>query len=160
MQRPAELLVAQRPQIGAMWAGTTRARADQERNSRSATGRQLNAHRLRLTPARRAPKHKRNGDCGRENKVAAQRRYEVSRESLLVAERTMTSILHEIPASERPRERLKSHGPRALSSAELLAILVGSGSRGNSAVGIGHEILASARGSLRRLSAQPVATLT
>jgi len=72
----------------------------------------------------------------------------------------MTSILHEIPASERPRERLKSHGPRALSSAELLAILVGSGSRGNSAVGIGHEILASARGSLRRLSAQPVATLT
>lgn len=61
---------------------------------------------------------------------------------------------------ERPRERLKSHGARALSSAELLAILLGSGSEGNSAIGMGHEILASAQGSLRRLSAQPVAALT
>jgi DNA repair protein RadC len=72
----------------------------------------------------------------------------------------MSSLLHELPTSERPRERLKSHGARALSSAELIAILVGSGSQGISAVGIGHEILASSRGSLRRLSSQPVATLT
>ncbi|HEY8164480.1 MAG TPA: DNA repair protein RadC [Gemmatimonadaceae bacterium] len=72
----------------------------------------------------------------------------------------MSSLLHELPTSERPRERLKSHGARALSSAELIAILVGSGSQGISAVGIGHEILASAHGSLRRLSAQPVAALT
>src|SRR6476619_4454642 len=72
----------------------------------------------------------------------------------------MTYNLHEIPEGERPRERLKSHGARALSSAELLAILLGSGSEKNSAIGIGHEILASARGSLRRLSAQPVAALT
>src|SRR4026208_315195 len=72
----------------------------------------------------------------------------------------MAYSLHEIPAAERPRERLKTHGPRALSSAELLAILLGSGSEKNSAIGIGHEILASARGSLRRLSAQPVAALT
>ena len=66
------------------------------------------------------------------------------------------SMIRELPASERPRERLKSHGARALSSAELLAILLGSGSEGNSAIGIGHEILASSSGSLRRLSAQPV----
>jgi DNA repair protein RadC len=72
----------------------------------------------------------------------------------------MSSLLHELPTSERPRERLKSHGARALSSAELIAILVGSGSQGISAVGIGHEILASSRGSLRRLSSQPVAALT
>src|SRR5678810_264946 len=72
----------------------------------------------------------------------------------------MAYSLHEVPANERPRERLKSHGPRALSSAELLAILLGSGSEKNSAIGIGHEILASAHGSLRRLSAQPVAALT
>ncbi len=72
----------------------------------------------------------------------------------------MTYSIREIPASERPRERLKSHGARALSSAELIAILLGSGSEKNSAIGIGHEILASARGSLRRLSAQPVAALT
>lgn len=70
------------------------------------------------------------------------------------------SVLRELPAAEKPRERLKSHGARALSSAELLAILLGSGSEGHSAMQIGHEILASSRGSLRRLSSQPVAALT
>lgn len=72
----------------------------------------------------------------------------------------MASSIRELPSSERPRERLKSHGARALSSAELLAILLGTGSEGNSAIGIGHQILSSARGSLRRLSSQPVAALT
>jgi len=72
----------------------------------------------------------------------------------------MSSSIRELPSSERPRERLKSHGPRALSSSELLAVLLGSGSLGKSAVHLGHEILGSAHGSLRRLSAQPVAALT
>ena len=72
----------------------------------------------------------------------------------------MSSVIMELPSTERPRERLKSHGARALSSPELLAILLGSGSEKHSAMSLGHEILASARGSLRRLSAQPVAALT
>lgn len=72
----------------------------------------------------------------------------------------MASTLNAIRSDERPRERLKLHGARALSSSELLAILIGSGFEGNSAVRIGHDILASARGSLRRLSSQPVAALT
>jgi len=72
----------------------------------------------------------------------------------------MASSIRELPSSERPRERLKSHGARALSSAELLAILLGTGSEGNSAMGIGHQILTTSRGSLRRLSSQPVASLT
>ncbi len=72
----------------------------------------------------------------------------------------MSSSIRELPSSERPRERLKSHGARALSSSELLAILLGSGSFGRSAVHLGHEILASSHGSLRRLSSQPVAALT
>ena len=72
----------------------------------------------------------------------------------------MSSIIRELPTNERPRERLKSHGARALSSTELLAILLGSGSEKNSAIHLGHNILASARGSLRRLSSQPVAALT
>ena len=72
----------------------------------------------------------------------------------------MTSLIHELPSNERPRERLKSHGARALSSSELLAILLGSGSEKHSASHLGHEILASAHGSLRRLSSQPVASLT
>jgi len=38
------------------------------------------------------------------------------------------------PAAERPRERLRCRGPQALSDAELLALVVGSGVRGQSAV--------------------------
>jgi DNA repair protein RadC len=72
----------------------------------------------------------------------------------------MSSSIRELPASERPRERLKSHGARALSSAELVAVLLGSGSGGNSAIKIAHEVLGSAHGSLRRLSSQPVAAIT
>ena len=71
----------------------------------------------------------------------------------------LSSLVQELPSRERPRERLKSHGARALSSSELIAILLGSGFAGHSAVRIAHEILASAHGSLRRLSAQPVAAL-
>jgi hypothetical protein len=48
------------------------------------------------------------------------------------------------PASERPRERLLAQGPAALSDAELLALLLGSGSAGASA-------LDHARGALQRL---------
>jgi len=43
---------------------------------------------------------------------------------------------------ERPRERLLAHGPGALSDAELLAILLGTGVRGKSAVDLGRELLA------------------
>ena len=38
------------------------------------------------------------------------------------------------PASERPRERLRAQGAAALSETELLALLLGSGSRGASAL--------------------------
>ena len=68
--------------------------------------------------------------------------------------------IREMPRSERPRERLKDLGAQALSSAELLAILVGSGAGRRSALGLGHDILAGSHGSLRRLAAQPVAALT
>ena len=40
------------------------------------------------------------------------------------------------PEAERPRERLLRHGAEALSSAELLAILLRTGTRGQSAVGL------------------------
>lgn len=68
--------------------------------------------------------------------------------------------IRELPRLERPRERLKHHGSHALSSAELLAIVLGTGGRGQSALGLGQQVLANASGSLRRLAAQPVAALT
>ncbi|MCX5764742.1 MAG: DNA repair protein RadC [Gemmatimonadetes bacterium] len=68
--------------------------------------------------------------------------------------------IHELPRTERPRERLKSLGAHALSSAELLAILIGTGTAGRSALAVAHDALATTAGSLRRLSTQPVAGLT
>jgi DNA repair protein RadC len=72
----------------------------------------------------------------------------------------MPLTIRELPTAERPRERLRTHGAQALSSSELIAILLGSGSEGRSALGIGQEILSTCRGSLRLLAAQPVAALT
>jgi DNA repair protein RadC len=68
--------------------------------------------------------------------------------------------IRELPRSDRPRERLIHLGAQALGTAELLAILVGSGSRRRSALQLGHEMLAASDGSLRRLGARPVAALT
>jgi DNA repair protein RadC len=68
--------------------------------------------------------------------------------------------IRELPRSDRPRERLVDLGAHALSTAELLAIVLGAGARGRSALGLGHEILSAAQGSLRRLATQPVAALT
>jgi DNA repair protein RadC len=73
----------------------------------------------------------------------------------------MTSLsIRELPRSDRPRERLVDLGAHALSTAELLAIVLGAGGRGRSALGLGHDILRAANGSLRRLATQPVASLT
>jgi DNA repair protein RadC len=47
-----------------------------------------------------------------------------------------------------------------LSVAELLAIVLGSGTGGRSALSVGEAILARAEGSLRRIAAEPVAALT
>lgn len=68
--------------------------------------------------------------------------------------------IREMPRTDRPRERLVDLGANALSTAELLAIVVGSGGRGRSALRIGQDILTSVQGSLRRLAMRPVGELT
>jgi len=47
----------------------------------------------------------------------------------------------DIPTDERPRERLKKSGPESLNTAELLAILVRTGVKGESAVQLGQRLL-------------------
>lgn len=54
------------------------------------------------------------------------------------------------PRSERPREKLLEQGADALSDAELLALLLGSGVRGRSAVDLARALIADF-GSLREL---------
>ncbi|MGI8546394.1 MAG: RadC family protein [Gemmatimonadaceae bacterium] len=68
--------------------------------------------------------------------------------------------IRELPSTERPRERLKQHGPHALSAIELVAILFGSGSEGRSSLDLAREVLGASQGSLRRLASRPVASLT
>ncbi len=73
---------------------------------------------------------------------------------------TLPLTIRELPRSDRPRERLVDLGAHALSTAELLAIVIGSGGRGRSALRIGEDILGFAGGSLRRLASRPVPELT
>ncbi|HET7756364.1 MAG TPA: DNA repair protein RadC [Steroidobacteraceae bacterium] len=54
------------------------------------------------------------------------------------------------PQRERPREKLLERGAHALSDAELLALLIGSGSRGRSAVELARDLIGDF-GSLREL---------
>lgn len=50
------------------------------------------------------------------------------------------------PVDERPREKLLARGAESLSIAELLGVLLGSGTRGCSAVDLGRTLLADAGG--------------
>ena len=68
--------------------------------------------------------------------------------------------IRELAATERPRERLRTLGPHALSAAELLAVVVGSGTGGGSALDVAWRVLDHAGGSLRRVASEPVASLT
>ena len=52
---------------------------------------------------------------------------------------------------DRPREKLQLQGRRSLSDAELIAILIGSGSRSESAVELSKRILTSCNNDLNRL---------
>ncbi|QNJ98019.1 RadC family protein [Constantimarinum furrinae] len=53
--------------------------------------------------------------------------------------------------NDRPREKLLQKGASVLSNAELIAILIGSGSRNESAVSLSKRILASAKNNLIEL---------
>jgi len=58
------------------------------------------------------------------------------------AHRTASRSVRDLPAAERPRERLDLRGPGGLSAAELIAVVWGTGSGGRSAVDLAEEALA------------------
>ena len=64
----------------------------------------------------------------------------------------------ELPADERPRERLLRLGPQALTTAELLAILLRTGTQREGVMQIAGRLLAEHQG-LRGLAAADLATL-
>lgn len=67
-----------------------------------------------------------------------------------------SSLIADMPRDERPRERLLMHGPEPLSDAELLALLIGTGVRGKSAVQLARELL---RDGFRQLGRRDIAEL-
>jgi DNA repair protein RadC len=60
---------------------------------------------------------------------------------------------------DRPREKLYSKGTSSLSDAELLAILIGSGTKNRSAVDLGRELLSLAGNNLNSLGKLGIADL-
>jgi DNA repair protein RadC len=57
--------------------------------------------------------------------------------------------------ADRPRERLWSLGPAALTTAELLAVLIGTGGAGQGVLLLASRLLELGEGSLRRLAQRP-----
>ena len=75
-------------------------------------------------------------------------------------DRKQNLTVKEWDAEDRPREKLIAKGKKELTNAELLAILIGSGSVGQSAVGLAKEILHSNDNNLSLLSRKGIKELT
>lgn len=67
--------------------------------------------------------------------------------------------IKEWAVEDRPREKLMLNGPRSLSDAELLAILIGSGNLNESAVELTRRILTSVGNDLNELSRKSIDSL-
>lgn len=70
-----------------------------------------------------------------------------------------TVAIKELPTEERPRERLIRYGPQALSTAELLAIVLRTGTKERSAIGLAEMLLSEHEG-LRGVANATVDELT
>jgi DNA repair protein RadC len=60
-----------------------------------------------------------------------------------------------LPVGDRPRERLWALGPGALTTGELIAILIGTGDARSSVLEVSGRLLEAGEGSLRRLATRP-----
>ena len=67
--------------------------------------------------------------------------------------------VHDLPLSERPRERMAKLGSEALSSQEILALILGRGTKGESVI-ITSQKLLSKFGNLKNLASASVEELT
>ncbi|UUZ89453.1 DNA repair protein RadC [Paenibacillus sp. P25] len=72
---------------------------------------------------------------------------------------SLNTTLRDVPSDERPRERMMQYGATALSNAELLAVLLRTGTYRESAVSLGQRLLRESRG-LRSLADMSLQQLT
>lgn len=68
----------------------------------------------------------------------------------------VAELIRDLPADERPRERLLERGPEALSDAELVAIVLRSGRAGRSALDLARDLLREEGGLSGLTLADPV----
>lgn len=71
----------------------------------------------------------------------------------------MTDLIADLPRDDRPRERLIEHGAATLSDAELVAVLIGSGTRGKNAIQLARELLRDGVPDLGRRDVRHIAQL-
>ena len=68
--------------------------------------------------------------------------------------------IKDLPIEARPREKMMAHGAEALTDAELLAILIGSGNAEETAVGLMQRVLKDCNNSLNTLGRMTMEELT
>ena len=57
-----------------------------------------------------------------------------------------SAMIRDLPAGERPRERLRHYGPQSLNNADLLAILLRTGMQGENVIAMAHRLIATFKG--------------
>lgn len=72
----------------------------------------------------------------------------------------ISKTIKELPEDERPREKLLKFGADKLSDAELIAILLRTGTKGKSAIEMAKEILKSAGGTFKGLAGKDIDEIT
>ena len=68
--------------------------------------------------------------------------------------------IKELCANERPREKMLSKGPGAMTNAELLAIVIGSGTRKENVLDVANRLLARADGKLSGIASMDPCEMT
>ena len=71
----------------------------------------------------------------------------------------MADLIADLPRDDRPRERLIEHGAETLSDAEVVAILIGSGTRGRNAIQLARDLLREGVPELARRDVRNIAKL-
>jgi len=69
----------------------------------------------------------------------------------------MQELIADLPLDDRPREKMRMHGPESLSDAELIALLLGSGTRGKNAIQLARELLRDGLTALGRTNTDSMA---
>ncbi len=67
-------------------------------------------------------------------------------------ERNFSYTIKDLPEDERPREKLYKYGPKALSNTELLAIIIRTGNKENTAIEISQKLLVGKKEGISFLS--------